>query len=56
MKPVRDVNPVRLPARSAHCVEDGKGLGITAVSGTVGITQACDRRDVILTWGAPGQA
>lgn len=42
---------VRLPARCVHCVEDGKGLKITAVSGTVWITQACDRRDVILTRG-----
>jgi hypothetical protein len=48
---VRDINPVRLPARSVHCVENGKGLGIAAVSGTVWITQACDRRDVILTQG-----
>ena len=51
MKPVRDINPVCLPARSVHCVEDGKGLEITAVSGTVWITQACERRDVILTRG-----
>ena len=51
MKPVRDINPVRLPARCVHCVEDGKDLEITAVSGTVWITQACDRRDVILTRG-----
>jgi hypothetical protein len=51
MKPVRDINPLRLPARSVHCVEDGMGLEITAVSGTVWITQACDRRDVILTRG-----
>jgi Protein of unknown function (DUF2917) len=53
MKPVRDINPVRLPALSVHCIEDGKGLGITAVSGTVWITQTYDRRDVILT---PGQS
>ena len=51
MKHVRDINPVRLPARCVHCVEDGKGLEITAVSGTVWITQACDRRDVFLTRG-----
>ena len=51
MKPVRDINPVPLPARSVHCVEDGKGLGITVVNGTVWITQACDRRDVILARG-----
>jgi hypothetical protein len=51
MRPVRDINPVRLPARSVRCLEDGKGLEITAISGTVWITQACDRRDVILTRG-----
>jgi Protein of unknown function (DUF2917) len=51
MKPVRDVNPVRLPARSVHCVEDGKGLEIPAVGGSVWITQAYDRRDMILTQG-----
>jgi hypothetical protein len=51
MKPVRDIKPVRLPARSVHCVEDGNGLEITAVDGTLWITQACDRRDVILTRG-----
>jgi hypothetical protein len=51
MKPVRDINPVRLPARCVHCVEDGKGLEIIAVSGTVWITQARDRRDVLLTRG-----
>ena len=51
MKPVRDINPVNLPAHCVHCVEDGTGLEITAVSGTVWITQACDRRDVILTRG-----
>jgi hypothetical protein len=52
MKPAHHINPVRLPAHSVHCVEDGNGLEITALSGTVWITQACDRRDVILT---PGQ-
>jgi Protein of unknown function (DUF2917) len=51
MKPVRNVNPVRLPAGSVHCVVDGKGPEITALSGTVWITQACERRDVILTRG-----
>lgn len=32
-------------------MEDGKSLEITVVSGTVWITQTCDRRDVILTRG-----
>jgi hypothetical protein len=51
MKPERDINPVRLPARSVYCVEDGKGLEIAAVGGSVWVTQAYDRRDMILTQG-----
>ncbi len=51
MKPVLDIKPVRLPARAVHCIEGGKGLQITAVSGTVWLTQARDPRDVILTRG-----
>jgi hypothetical protein len=51
MKPVRDVNPVRLPARTVHRMEGRKGLQITAVDGTVWLTQARDQRDVILTRG-----
>ena len=51
MKPVLDIKPVRLPARTIHCIEGGKGLQITAVSGTVWVTQADDPRDIILTRG-----
>jgi hypothetical protein len=51
MKPMLDIKPVRLPGRSIHCIEDGKGLQITAVAGTVWVTQAEDPRDVILTRG-----
>ena len=51
MKPVRDINPLRLPARRVHCAEGGRGLEITPVSGTVWITQVYDRRDMILTQG-----
>jgi hypothetical protein len=51
MKPVLDIKPVRLSARAVHCIEGGKGLQITAVSGTVWITQADDTRDIILTRG-----
>jgi hypothetical protein len=51
MKPVLDIKPVQLPARAIHCIEGGKGLQITAVSGTVWVTQAKDARDVILTRG-----
>jgi hypothetical protein len=51
MKPVRDINPVRLPARSVYRLDGAKGLQITAVSGTVWLTQAMDPRDIILTRG-----
>jgi hypothetical protein len=51
MKPVLDIKPVRLSARTIHCIEDGKGLQVTAVSGTVWVTQARDPRDVILSRG-----
>jgi hypothetical protein len=51
MKPVLDIKPVRLSARTVHCIEGGKGLQITAVAGTVWLTQARDPRDVILTRG-----
>src|SRR5262245_46653709 len=51
MKPLLDIKPVRLPARTIHCIEGGKGLQITAVSGTVWVTQAMDPRDVILARG-----
>jgi len=51
MKPALGIKPLRLPARAVHCIEDGKGLEVTAVSGTVWITQAGDIRDVILARG-----
>jgi hypothetical protein len=51
MKPVRDINPVRLPARAIHTLEGAKGLQITAIGGTVWLTQAMDPRDIILTRG-----
>jgi hypothetical protein len=51
MKPVLDIKPVRLPARAIHTIEGGKGLQITAVAGTVWVTQAQDMRDIILTRG-----
>ena len=51
MKPAFDIKPLRLPAQATHCIEDGKGLEVTAVSGTVWITQAGDIRDVILARG-----
>jgi Protein of unknown function (DUF2917) len=51
MKPVRDINPVLLPARAIHTLDGAKGLQVTAVSGTVWLTQALDPRDIILTRG-----
>ena len=51
MKQASDIRPLRLPAQTTHCIEDGKGLELTAVSGTVWITQAGDIRDVILARG-----
>ena len=51
MKPVLDIKPVRLSARTVHCIEGSKGLQVTAVDGTVWLTQARDPRDVILTRG-----
>jgi hypothetical protein len=51
MKQASDIRPLRLPAQATHCIEDGKGLELTAVSGTVWITQAGDIRDVILARG-----
>jgi hypothetical protein len=51
MKPVLDIKPVRLAARTVHCIEDGKGLQVTAVAGAVWLTQDGDLRDVVLTRG-----
>jgi hypothetical protein len=51
MKAVRDINPVRLRARAVHALDGAKGLQVTAVSGTVWLTQAMDSRDIILTRG-----
>jgi hypothetical protein len=51
MKPALDIRPVRLPRRAIHSIENGGGLEVTAVSGTVWITQSMDARDVILARG-----
>jgi hypothetical protein len=48
---VLDIRPIKLPARSVHRIEGGKGLQITAVAGTVWVTQADDPRDIVLTRG-----
>ncbi|HEX5959207.1 MAG TPA: DUF2917 domain-containing protein [Hyphomicrobiaceae bacterium] len=51
MKIVRDIEPVRVPARTVHCIDGTKGLQVTVLSGLVWLTQANDRRDLILTRG-----
>jgi hypothetical protein len=51
MKPVLDIKPVQVPAKTVHCIDEGKGLQVTAVKGTLWLTQAQDARDVILTRG-----
>jgi hypothetical protein len=51
MKPVLDIRPIRLPTRAVHAFEGAKGVQVTAVSGTVWLTQAMDSRDIILTRG-----
>jgi Protein of unknown function (DUF2917) len=51
MKPVRDINPIRLPARTVHCLDGAEGLEVTAIAGVVWLTQPKDPRDVILTRG-----
>jgi DUF2917 family protein len=51
MKPALDIRPVRLSTRAIHCIENGAGLEVTAVSGAVWITQSLDARDVILAQG-----
>src|SRR5262245_4766812 len=51
MQHVLDVRPVNLRARSVHRIEGGKGLQVTAVTGTVWVTQADDPRDVVLGRG-----
>jgi hypothetical protein len=51
MKPVLDIKPLRLAARSVRAIEGRKGLQITVVGGTVWLTQEEDNRDIILTRG-----
>ena len=51
MKHVLEIRPVKLPARSVHRIEGGKGLQITSVAGTVWVTQSSDPRDIVLGRG-----
>ena len=51
MKPVAEIKPIKLPARSVYRIEGGKGLQITSVLGSVWVTQARDPRDITLSRG-----
>ena len=51
MQQVLDIRPIRLPARTVHRVEGGKGKQITSVAGVVWVTQAHDPRDIVLSRG-----
>lgn len=51
MRHVLEIKPIKLPARSVHRIEGGKGLQITSVAGVVWVTQASDPRDIILSRG-----
>lgn len=51
MKPVLEVRPIRLPARSVQRIEGAKGQQITCLAGLVWVTQANDSRDILLSKG-----
>lgn len=51
MKPVLDIKPIRLNARSVYRIPGGKGLEVTSLEGVAWITQTDDARDVILAKG-----
>ena len=46
-----DSAPVVLPAHTVYCIDGRAGLEITAVAGTVWVTQANDPRDIVLGRG-----
>lgn len=45
------LEPISLPARSVHRIEDAKGIRISCVRGVAWITQERDPRDLILAAG-----
>ena len=51
MKPVLEIRPIRLPARSVQRIDSAKGQQITCLGGVVWVTQANDDRDIILSKG-----
>jgi hypothetical protein len=46
-----DLRPIGLRARGVHRIDNGRGLSVTALKGTVWITQDRDVRDIILSAG-----
>jgi hypothetical protein len=46
-----DLRPIGLRARGVHRIDNGRGLSVTALKGTVWITQHRDVRDIILSAG-----
>ncbi|HEU4378097.1 MAG TPA: DUF2917 domain-containing protein [Hyphomicrobiaceae bacterium] len=46
-----DLRPIPLKARGVHRIENGQGLSVTALKGSVWITQDRDLRDIILSAG-----
>lgn len=51
MLPPLTLEPIALPARSVHRIENGKGVRVSCVRGAIWITQARDPRDMILASG-----
>lgn len=51
MQHIPDSAPVEVPAHTVYCIDGYAGLEITAVAGTVWVTQANDPRDIIIGRG-----
>jgi hypothetical protein len=51
MRPLLDIKPIALAARSVHRIENGKGSEVLCLKGTVWITQEKDPRDILLSSG-----
>jgi hypothetical protein len=45
------LEPIMLPARSVRRIEDGRGMQVSCVRGTIWVTQTRDPRDIILASG-----
>jgi hypothetical protein len=48
-----DLRPIPLRPKGVHRIDNGRGLSVTAIRGSVWITQDRDLRDIILS---PGQS